>query len=110
MPLILSPLCTRTILNPFGVSARKSAVTSDVGSSDEVVAQIALKEKRIVITFDKNFLKNKPADLSMVLFDFPRVPTEKISYRIENFLEDLEKKKLLQIGVLKFSKKGLQSI
>jgi len=33
------------------------------GSSDEIVASLALREKRIILTFDKDFLTNQTENL-----------------------------------------------
>ena len=77
------------------------------GSSDETVADIALKEKRILLTFDKDFLKKQPKNLQAVIFEFPRIPTIEIIPLIGNFLQDLEKLKFLKGKILKFNKYGL---
>lgn len=78
------------------------------GSSDEVVANLALKEKRIVLTFDKDFLKNKSKDLQAVIFHFPKIPTSEIILLMENFLADVSKVKFSKGKVLKFSKNGFE--
>ena len=63
------------------------------GSSDETVVKLALREKRIIITFDKDFLKDQPKQLERVIFRFPKTPTNKIIILVENFLEELTKVK-----------------
>lgn len=78
------------------------------GSSDAIVASLALKEKRIILTFDKDFLKNKPKNLQAVVFHFPKIPTFEIIPLIDNFLTDLKKFKLSKGKILKFSKNGLE--
>lgn len=78
------------------------------GSSDETVANLALREKRIVLTFDKDFLKNQPKKLQVVIFHFPKTPTAEISPLIEAFLVDLKQAKLSKGKILKFSKNGLE--
>ncbi|OGE27643.1 hypothetical protein A2867_01460 [Candidatus Daviesbacteria bacterium RIFCSPHIGHO2_01_FULL_40_11] len=78
------------------------------GSSDEIVANLALKEKRIILTFDKDFLKNQTKHLSVIIFSFPKIPTSEIILLIGNFLEDLKQFKLSKGTVLKFSKHGLE--
>lgn len=77
------------------------------GVSDEIVSSISLKEKRVILTFDKDFPKNKPASLRAVIFHFPKIPTSEIIPLIENFLKDLEQIKLSKGKILKFSKTGL---
>ena len=78
------------------------------GSSDELVASLSIKEKSIILTFDKDFLKNQPKDLQVVLFHFPKIPTSEIIPLIENFLKDLKKVKFTKGKILKFSKNGLE--
>lgn len=80
------------------------------GSSDEVITNIALKEKRIMLTFDKDFLKNKPENLQAIVFRFPKVPTSEITPLIENLLRSLKEIKLSKGKILKFSKRGLEKI
>lgn len=77
------------------------------GSSDETVANLAFKEKRIILTLDKDFLKNQPKRLQVVIFHFPKTPTSEIIPLIEGFLEELKKIRLSRGKVLKFSKTGL---
>lgn len=79
------------------------------GSSDELVASLALKEKRIILTFDKDFLKDQPKNLQVIIFHFPKTPTSEIISLIENFLANLKQIKLLKGKTLKFSKTGLTS-
>ena len=80
------------------------------GSSDEVIAEIALKEKRIILTLDKNFPKNKPGNLQVVIFHFPKIPTSEITPLIEKFLMGLKQIKLSKGKILKFSKNGLEEV
>lgn len=80
------------------------------GSSDEVVTEIALKEKQIILTLDKNFPQGKSEKLQVVIFHFPKIPTSAIIPLIENFLTDLEQIKMSKGNVLKFSKNGLEEI
>lgn len=77
------------------------------GSSDETVANLALKEKRIILTLDKDFLKNQPKSLQVIIFHFPKTPTQEITPLIEKFLTDLRQIKLSKGKTLKFSKTGL---
>ena len=78
------------------------------GSSDKIVANLALKEKRIILTFDKDFLKNQAEKLQVIIFSFPKIPTSEIILLIGNFLKDLKQFKLSKSNVLKFSKNGLE--
>lgn len=77
------------------------------GSSDETVATLARKEKRIILTFDKDFLK-KPENLQVVVFHFPKIPTSEILPLVEKFLNDLKKIKLAKGRILKFGKNGFE--
>ena len=79
------------------------------GSSDETVAGIALVEKRLVLTFDKDFLENQVQSIQTIVFHFPKVPTSEIIPLVEEFL--------LEVGnintkfkTLIFSKNGLQIV
>ncbi|MBI2327823.1 DUF5615 family PIN-like protein [Candidatus Curtissbacteria bacterium] len=78
------------------------------GSSDETVASLALKEKRVVLTFDKDFLKNQPKNLQVVIFHYPKKPTSEITPFIESFLEELQMIKFSKGKILQFSKNGLE--
>lgn len=80
------------------------------GSSDKLVSNIAHKEKRLIITFDKNFLKGKILQTGLVIFDFPKVPTQDIIPLIENFINSLQQEDLSQKKVFKFNKNGLEEI
>ncbi len=79
------------------------------GSSDETVASVAIKEKRILLTLDKDFLKNQPKNLQAVIFSFPRIPTSEIIPLIKVFLKNL-KKEFIQSRLVKFSKYGFEII
>jgi len=78
------------------------------GSSDETVANLGIKEKRIILTFDKNFPKNKPKNLQAIIFHFPKIPTSEITPLIDIFLKDLKQIKISKSKILKFSKAGLE--
>lgn len=78
------------------------------GSSDETVANLALKEKRVILTFDKDFLKNQPKNLQAVIFHFPKIPTSKIIPLMESFLKDSKQIKFSKGKILKFNKNGLE--
>lgn len=60
-----------------------------------------------MLTFDKDFLKEKPKGLQVVVFRFPKVPTSEILTLIEGFLETLEQAPPKN-KVLKFSKRGIK--
>lgn len=78
------------------------------GSSDEVVVDIAFKEARIILTFDKDFLKNQPKNLKVVIFHFPKKPTSEIIPLTQGFINDLKQIKLSKGKTLKFTKSGLE--
>lgn len=50
------------------------------GTVDLSVSEQALKENRIIITFDKDFLKSEPQaeDVRVMIFDFPNMTPEEI--------------------------------
>jgi|SRR3989344_403573 len=79
-------------------------------SSDEAVGRIAFKGKRIVLTFDKDFLEKKITNSPVVVFDFPEETNEDIEKLLEQFLEELSKLKLAKSKILKFSKNGLEVV
>ncbi|MBI4036197.1 DUF5615 family PIN-like protein [Candidatus Daviesbacteria bacterium] len=101
------PLVTK--IRKLGFSVKTIQQQNLQGSSDKTVAGMALKEKRIVLSFDKDFLKNQPKNLQVVIFSFPKIPTLKVNLLIEFFLKDL-KQKLIRSNVLKFSKNGLEVV
>ncbi len=78
------------------------------GSPDKIIANLALKEKRIILTFDKDFFKNQTENLQVIIFSFPKIPTSEIILLIGNFLKDLKQFKLSRSKTLKFSKSGLE--
>lgn len=94
----------------FGYSVKTVQQKNLQGSSDEVVTDIAIKEKRLILTFDKNFPKDKPKRLQAVVFHFPKLPTSEIIPLIETFLKDLKQIKTPQGKILKFSKSGLEEL
>lgn len=95
-------------IRALGYSVKTIQQKNLQGSSDETVANLAIKEKRILLTLDKNFPKDKPKNLQAVIFHFPKLPTSEISLLIERFLENLKQIKLSKGKVLKFSKSGLE--
>ncbi len=95
-------------IQKLGFSVKTIQQKSLQGSSDETVANLALEERRIVLTFDKDFLKNQPKNLSAIVFHFPKIPTSEIIPLIESFLRDLKQIKLSKGKSLKFSKNGLE--
>ena len=95
-------------IRSLGYSVKTVQQKNLQGSSDEVVTTLSLKEKRIILTFDKNFSKNKPANLQAVIFHFPKIPTSEITLLMENFLADINKIKFSKGKILKFSKNGLE--
>ncbi len=93
----------------FGFSVKTIQQKNLQGSSDQTVASVAIKEKRILLTLDKDFLKNQPKNLQAVIFSFSRIPTSEIIPLVEVFLKNL-KKELIKSRLLKFSKYGFESI
>ncbi len=97
------------IIRSFGHSVKTVQQKNLQGSSDEAVRDITQVEKRILLTFDKDFLKNQQKSLKVIIFDFPRILTSEIIPLIDSFLSDLEELKFIEIKVLKFSKHGLET-
>lgn len=93
----------------FGFSVKTIQQRNLQGSSDETVADIAVKEKLTVLTLDKDFLENQPKDLQAVIFSFPKVPTSEIILLIEAFLKNLPKESM-KGKILRFSKYGFETI
>lgn len=100
------PLITR--IRGLGHSVKTIQQRNLQGSSDKIVANLAFKEKRIILTFDKDFLKNQFENLQAIIFSFPKIPTSEIILLIDSFLKDLRQIKLSKGGILKFSKTGLE--
>lgn len=95
-------------IRSLGFSVKTIQQKNLQGSSDEIVASLALKEKRIILTFDKDFLEDQPQDLQAVIFHFPKIPTSEITPLINAFLKDLKQVKFSKGKILKFSKRGLE--
>ena len=93
-----------------GYSVKTIQQKSLQGSSDNIVATIAFKEKRIVLTFDKDFLINQPEDLRAVIFDFPRTPTSEIIPLMKGFLRDVKIITRSKYKIFKFNKSGLAEV
>ncbi len=59
------------------------------GVSDGSVRELALKEKRVIITFDRDFLSSNifpKIPLSVVVFDFPKLTPEQITPYLDHVL------------------------
>lgn len=97
-------------IRQLGFSVKTIRQKNLQGVPDEFVANIALKEKRIVLTFDKDFLKNQPKTLQVIVFHFPKTPTSEINPLIDILLKDLKQIKFSKNKILKFSKYGLFTI
>lgn len=97
-------------IQSLGFSVRTVQQKSLQGSSDKLVAQIAYAEGRIILTFDRNFLKGKVQEVALIIFNFPRVPTEEITPLVEYFITDLRKVNPAKKKVFKFNKNGLEEI
>lgn len=96
-----------TTIRKLGFSVKSIQQKQLQGSSDETVSSIAKKEKRVIITFDKDFLEEKtPAD-QIILFHFPKVPTAEI---MEILSLSFKNMKISKFKVMKFSKAGFEKI
>ena len=83
------------------------------GVSDLAVKEKALLEKRIILTFDKDYLKSAEDKdgVSVMVLDFPRLkPEEVITYMdsIINAVNNLKRKKKSFIAI--YSKGGLEVV
>lgn len=82
-------------------------------ASDLTVVQLAKKENRIIITFDKDFLKipQKETNPSVMVFDFPKLQPDEITPFLKQILEaisQLRKRKRPFLAI--YSEKGLEII
>lgn len=83
------------------------------GVSDLVVREKALKDKRIIISFDKDYLKSVEGEekVSVMVLDFPKFkPEEIIPYmdKIINVISQLKRKK--KPFITSYSEGGLEII
>lgn len=83
------------------------------GVSDLAIRQKALSEKRIIISFDKDFLKSKEVEIkvSSMVLDFPNsMPQDIIPYMdmIINAINVLKRKK--KTFIASYSKNGLEIV
>lgn len=68
------------------------------GASDEEVLELARKEERVLITFDRDFsdIRYLPQHVpGVIVLRFHRLPIEKIARRILQALQNLPEKKLV---------------
>lgn len=98
------------LIRKLGFSVKTIQQKSLQGATDETVANITLREKRVMLTFDKDFLKDQPKDLQVIVFEFPRIPTSAIVPLIETLLKDLRGIKSNKGNILKFNKHGLETV
>ena len=80
------------------------------GASDINVRRQALKENRIIITFDKDFLKTKHGEetVSIMLFSFPQLTPEEIAPFLKGAIDVIKKlKKKKKPFTVIYSEKGL---
>lgn len=83
------------------------------GTSDINVRFQALKENRIIITFDKDFLKTKHEEkaVSIMLFLFPKYTPEKIAPFLNGAIDEIKKlKKKKKPFTAIYSEKGITLI
>lgn len=76
------------------------------GSSDQNVRRIAEKEKRIIITFDKDFLQDSEG-LQIILFYFPKIATQLI---LEITKAEFKNLKMPRQRIVRFSRDGFEPI
>lgn len=79
------------------------------GAVDVTVSERAQKENRIVITFDKDFLKKEVEVKGVMIFDFPKMKPEEIIPYMDEAIDEishLNRKKKPFVAI--YSKKGVQ--
>lgn len=83
----------------------KSIARSELaGLSDETIGVLSLKEKSIVVTFDRDFLALNDPKTKVIYLRFPRTPPEKVLPYFQNALKlltEVSKKKGFIIYVTK---------
>ena len=80
------------------------------GISDIKVRFQALKENRIIITFDKDFLKTKHGEeaVSIMLFSFPKYTSEEIAPFLNGAIDAIKKlKRKKKPFIVIYSEKGV---
>lgn len=83
------------------------------GISDTTVRILAKREKRVVITFDKDLLVTKPVEqrVSVMLFHFPRMSPDEILPYLDSAIENIKKlKKKKKPFTAIYSQRGLEMI
>ena len=80
------------------------------GILDETVANFANKDQRIILTFDRNFLKDEREKVKLVIFYFPKIHFKEILLFIEEFVSGLQNYSSVKYFVLQFDKYGLKKI
>lgn len=83
------------------------------GTSDINVRLQAFKENRIIITFDKDFLKTKHGEeaVSIMLFSFPNYTPEEITPFLKGAIDEIKKlKKKKKPFTAIYSKEGVRLI
>lgn len=95
-----------TVIRKLGHSVRTVQQLKVHGASDLTVAKIAIKSKRILLTFDNDFTAT--GSNRLVIFKFPKIPTSEILDLIPSFLKEIEN----YSGKIKlqFSEKGIESL
>lgn len=78
------------------------------GISDSDVFELASRENRIIITFDKDFLKLKKPTVSVMILEFPNLQPEQIAPYLDEIIQAIKnlKRKKRFIGI--YSKSGLE--
>lgn len=80
------------------------------GISDSAVREKAIKEKRIILSFDKDFLKKDDEKLfSVVVFDFPYTKPDDIIPYMDDFISEITHlKKRKKYFTATYSVEGLE--
>lgn len=81
------------------------------GVSDLSIRELAFKQNRVIITFDKDFLKTKveKQKVSVMVFDFPKLMPEEVLPFMDISIEEINKlKKKKKPFIAVYSRRGLE--
>lgn len=97
-------------LNSHGYDIKDLHVVNLLESSDEEIGELAAKENRIVLTFDKDFLvpQTIPPSFSVILFHFPRTKPQEIIPFLDILISLLKKNPPRKPFVIIFDKQTIQ--
>lgn len=82
------------------------------GISDDEVCKLARKGKRIVLTYDKDFLVSKPGEIvcSTIIFHFPKIPPKEVIPYLEPLIEGIFSRKIKRPFVILLSQSKIEIV